>query len=676
MKRWLLSSLLAAGMMTGASAEVKVTVTPIGELPEKPQQGPLKSVSTAEILVNEDFSNFKEGTESAPDYENNLASMWTTNLIDPALTNGQQWYGNDIYPAGGCVALSTKNMYYPAYLMTPRMDYSGSVKLTFNVKYEYVEFEGEDGTMLHWSGSSCGVYMVTPSQDSFELEGVYNESYDELANVRLYQNQGWYEVEVEFDNYSAYNDASILFQTTEAILLDNIKVTSSVDNFIASPTAVEIFDVKEDSFSVSFDPVRKSFNYYMYLYTLEGYDEAGDPIYFPVPDPVMSAELEEYGMTWEEYLDIMFEGDIFNPYCYYGVVEEFKPTVFTYSGLDPETDYYFGIRSHYVYTFSELEIIPANVIAAPNALEATDITKNSFTANWSPIVKADTYEVILYGTSRVEEDEDSYIVFEEDFSNLAAYSDSDNIYEPTVLDEQSGITIDDLTGVPGWTTNMKKFYITDNGFGIKGYSAQIATPMIYVANSDYITLTIKAKATMDAGGFKLGFGGEIYDVSFEGADFEGELTLPTNGMKEDKLILAGDGQSDLFIEHLVITQSLKEGDYVFYYLGTETVSKDQTSLNFTDLDTDSYSMFSYGVRSVRGEGLSRIESAESSRMVVNLTTGESGTLGVASIIFGANPDEVVEVARYTLDGRLISEPQKGMNIVKYSDGSVKKIMVK
>lgn len=672
MKRWLLSSLLAAGMIAGASAEVKVTVTPIGELPEKPQQKPFKSVSTAEILVNEDFSGFKDGTESAPYYENNLASMWTTNKIDPALTNGQQWYGNDVYSAGGCVALSTKNMNYAAYLMTPQMDYSGSVKLTFNVKYEYVEFENDNGDVLHWTGSTCYVWMYSPTQDSFKLEGAS----EKLADVRLYPNFGWYEVTVEFDNYSAYNDASIMFQTREAILLDNIKITSSVDDFIAPPTDIEIFDVKEDSFSVKFDPVHKSYNYYMYLYTLKGYDEAGDPIYFPVADPSLLPELEAYGMTWEEYVEMMFEDDIFDPYCFYGEVEEFKPTVFTYTGLDPETDYYFGIRSHYIHTFSDLDIMPVNVIAAPNVLKATDISKNSFMANWSPVVKADTYEVILYGTTRVEEDENEYIVFEEDFSNLAAYSDDNNIYDPTVLDKDSGVTIDDLMSVSGWITNMKKFYITDSGFGLKGSYAEIATPMIYVSNSDFITLSIRAKSTMDAGGFKLGFGGAVYDVSFVGADFEGELTLPTNGMKEDKLILAGDGQADLFIEHLAVYQSLKKGDYVFYYLGSDIVSKDQTSYSFTDIDTDIYSMYAYAVKSIRGEGLSRIDSAESDRMIVDLTDASSGTVGATSIDFNTYPYDAVEVARYTLDGLLISEPQKGMNIVKYSDGSIKKVIVR
>ena len=38
--------------------------------------------------------------------------------------------------------------------------------------------------------------------------------------------------------------------------------------------------------------------------------------------------------------------------------------------------------------------------------------------------------------------------------------------------------------------------------------------------------------------------------------------------------------------------------------------------------------------------------------------------------------EEVEVARYDINGRLLSSPIKGVNIVKMSDGSVKKVVVK
>ena len=41
----------------------------------------------------------------------------------------------------------------------------------------------------------------------------------------------------------------------------------------------------------------------------------------------------------------------------------------------------------------------------------------------------------------------------------------------------------------------------------------------------------------------------------------------------------------------------------------------------------------------------------------------------------ADGDDVKEVSRYSVDGKRLDAPAKGLNIVKYSDGSVKKIAV-
>ena len=53
-------------------------------------------------------------------------------------------------------------------------------------------------------------------------------------------------------------------------------------------------------------------------------------------------------------------------------------------------------------------------------------------------------------------------------------------------------------------------------------------------------------------------------------------------------------------------------------------------------------------------------------------------LGVSSGISNVTTgdENAVEVARYALDGTLLSAPTKGVNIVKMSDGSTKKVVVK
>lgn len=55
------------------------------------------------------------------------------------------------------------------------------------------------------------------------------------------------------------------------------------------------------------------------------------------------------------------------------------------------------------------------------------------------------------------------------------------------------------------------------------------------------------------------------------------------------------------------------------------------------------------------------------RFFVTKATGITGTQTSA---------DVREVARFTIDGKRISQPQRGINIVKYSDGTVKKVVVK
>ena len=45
-------------------------------------------------------------------------------------------------------------------------------------------------------------------------------------------------------------------------------------------------------------------------------------------------------------------------------------------------------------------------------------------------------------------------------------------------------------------------------------------------------------------------------------------------------------------------------------------------------------------------------------------------------VAGANADGKKEVGRYALDGRQLAQPQKGLNIVKTSDGNTHKIIIK
>lgn len=669
MKKFLLASVLAAAMVAGASAEVRVTAVPVGE---KPVAAPAKVISTAEVLVYEDFSKWTDGTVEEPNYDNPLTSF-EDHQIDPELMNDEmQWEGYKVYCAGGTCAMRTFDPMSQACINTPRGDYSGSIKVTFLAKYNPVYWDDEEGNTWHWSGSHISMGLYTDDYKDFVVGEEDGNAMSLVSNLAVYPDFGWYEVTVEFDNYTAYNDAYIVFFCSDGILLDNIKVTSSLDKFVAAPVIDSISDVTETSFTVNFQPVKKSYNYYLYLYTLKGYDEeTGEPIFIPVFDPETMAMLEEYGMTAEDYLEMM--GGMDSPYINYGTVENGRPTTFTYTGLDPETEYYFAVRSHYINKFSDYEIIPMNEIAAPQVADATEITPASFKANWSAIAKADAYEVSLYGVNRVVEDNDNFIIFEEDFDNVGGYTTATDIYDPDVVDPESGITLDDLTSSPGWSIKkLNHLLLVEGMLGLDDYNYWLYTPDLYVAGDDKIIVSIRAEFISDDPIFYVKFAGTEYQVPVKGNVFEGEIELPTKGMDISRLQISGPDYDMIFIDYVMISQSLKKGDLTYTYMGTEAT--EGTSFSFAGLDADRFDLYGYAVQAVKGEGEAAIYSEPSGRMIVDLKNGESFTSITA--IDEVSAGEVVEAERYSIDGKKLNAPAKGLNIIRMSDGSVRKVMVK
>ena len=57
-------------------------------------------------------------------------------------------------------------------------------------------------------------------------------------------------------------------------------------------------------------------------------------------------------------------------------------------------------------------------------------------------------------------------------------------------------------------------------------------------------------------------------------------------------------------------------------------------------------------------------------------TTVSVTIAEATGISGVDAEGATEVSRFTLDGKKLDAPQRGINIVRMSDGTIKKVIVK
>lgn len=206
------------------------------------------------ILVEESFDQFTAGSEDAPDFSHPIASstdyavgMW----IDPSKTANGSWSGSLVYSAGGCIALEGPHVTGSAYLNTPIGDYSGDMLVTFRAK------------PLQRNGNRCYLSVSARYGDiRMPSEARCN---DAMMNLYL-SDKNWTEVSVPLKNYSANADGFIQFELSGdgCLLLDDIKITTS-PSFIAKPLLRDaVFN--NESITLNWDPVRRAYNYYLYLY--------------------------------------------------------------------------------------------------------------------------------------------------------------------------------------------------------------------------------------------------------------------------------------------------------------------------------------------------------------------------------------------------------------------------
>ncbi len=95
----------------------------------------------------------------------------------------------------------------------------------------------------------------------------------------------------------------------------------------------------------------------------------------------------------------------------------------------------------------------------------------------------------------------------------------------------------------------------------------------------------------------------------------------------------------------------------------QTVASTSSSMSVTVTNLKSNTIYTYRAYAITASGTTYGEN-------VSFTTLEN-TDGVSYV----NAD-LEEEARYTTDGKKVSQPQRGVNIVRYSDGTAKKVLVK
>lgn len=305
---------------------------------------------------------------------------------------------------------------------------------------------------------------------------------------------------------------------------------------------------------------------------------------------------------------------------------------YTVTGLDPEAVYYYYVKAQEGTEVSDMSgIMLVDGYLPTTALPASDVTANSFTANWEYLPKSAGYIVQGYRydvakTSGVRE------VLKENFSK----STKGTVALPITYVSNVG----DLTDCPGWSGRNLIAAVgmlgANSGRFPMNMSYVYSPEMNLSASKGVYTVHVKAHGTA---GDQL----SMYHVGYmvNGQLVMHKLTFDANDDAEDTWEMTdGDGQTVLSFEEskmkpflldvVEVTQKVNAGDITTVVLPEVRVNDGKTtSYTFTDMVPDS--RYSYTVTGWRTDDYkNELKSVTSDYVYVTLSSTDGISNGTVS----------------------------------------------
>ncbi len=210
---------------------------------------PAKAEELVEVLIDEDFSLWTEGTQEDPIYLGDIEGFLMGELnydINPdRMQNGKTWGGYATCTAGEMCGLT-----YPGVggmIQTSQGDFSGDLHITAKVK------------MMDGQSSPQGMLIGAICTNWYEPQPVPGNS---SPYYMLYvPNDGeWHEVDWTYTNTYGGDDCFIQFNTYSQILLDDLKITTTFTS-LANPQPLPATNFTLDGFTANWAPVSKATDY-------------------------------------------------------------------------------------------------------------------------------------------------------------------------------------------------------------------------------------------------------------------------------------------------------------------------------------------------------------------------------------------------------------------------------
>lgn len=273
---------------------------------------------------------------------------------------------------------------------------------------------------------------------------------------------------------------------------------------------------------------------------------------------------------------------------------------FEVNGLDPDTDYTYSVKSvNSDFTSVASDEQEVYAVSIPTALPATNITANSYTANWTSHKKVDFYRVDQLQQTVIDKDTKDYVMLDEDFSKVTSSLTEADLLKGSYDEGErtSGyMPLDDITEIAGWKASST---VRVNGWlggneakqGSGTIAGAIVTPTIDLSHNEG-ACNISLRVWGSEGDWLIIQGSNpasLATIEFPkgGGIVEKTITMPLCTSKE-QLTFYSNNYKVFLIDYIKITQDVKAGDKVTTITGSvltedaDTKSMVMTNPGFSD----------------------------------------------------------------------------------------------
>lgn len=651
------------------------------------------------VIVEEDFSKFTAGSETAPD-ATDLADVETGD-ISADYTQVPGWSGGAVFQAGGSAYIG----FYggdTGWLNTPILDFSannGTFTITFRAKSALT------------SGDELNMLLLYPG-----------EQYATSSQSVILTNE-WQEYSISLSQGTAESYIQMWTYDGESFI-DDIKISAEG---ISAPQNLTVSKYMGTSAELSWDAVEGADSYllnvyyfsmetwdYAYLlkeepvtgtsYTIEGLDPnegyyfdvaavQGDkisplsesvsivsPIDPPTPLPATNYSATSFTANWEAVegassylLSVLYEGESDIEYVFEN--KEVQGTSYDVEDLTAGIVYYYQITAK----MSDGSVSqPSEMVAAlptlskPVVKEATDITATGFTANWEPVEFANVYLTTLYKEHTAKADE-TYTIANASFEGLESTGTLESpetffdAYQLTRQDGAYGWYISMAATIPGAMGLDNSFamffgpsfmYSPQGNFGQAGGKATLTLDVVAPADDNLLVMFAEIVDNM-----LTPIESSVKSIPVTPTMTEQKVTLE-GGSDGDVILMYSENNQNVFFGSLKADIDLKAG--AKFSTTEDAVVAETNSCSFKDLTVVDGDVFAYDVMAAYVADSNNIVYSEiSDKMEVQLSSSVASVapaMAAVNVINGianiSNP-AMKDVAVFGIDGKCIFTDNNG-----------------